>query len=481
MPSHSHYDSLPQNVSRIDEQQIREAAESFLGSSSSLHPVLSHETSINTILSEVNPGDVVTGVRPSGRMSVVRRFFCLFVTFDLLFTVLMWLICIMLINEDVFKMMSEQVVHYNIHTSLFDIVMAATVRFVILLLFYALLYINHWCIIALSTAGTCSFLIAKVFLYDWVSANSPVLQVLLIITSFVIAWGEAWFLDFRVIPQEVLAQNILRGQTGIPNERSPLLQPYLQRLSAQNDDQTESVRNFYSPMDSPAGSDDEQPQMTPRASRRQRCSTIKSVANEALQAARLTLFSSDWRLEKEAQCGDVVESKRKPSGGRLYRLEGQVNTTPQRLLHLLFNELDSSPVWNTQLALAQRLEVIDEHTDISYQVMAEGGGGLVAPRDFVTLRHWEKRLNTITLLTVSTTHAAAPPKSKPIRGTQGPSCWVLEPGLTPGSTRLRWLCDTELGGWVPQAILDQAFASSLLEWMTCLRKHIAALDSLPVP
>lgn len=29
-----------------------------------------------------------------GRMSVVRRFFCLFVTFDLVFVSLLWLICI---------------------------------------------------------------------------------------------------------------------------------------------------------------------------------------------------------------------------------------------------------------------------------------------------------------------------------------------------------------------------------------------------
>lgn len=37
---------------------------------------------------------LMAGMRYNGRMSNVRRFFCLFVTFDLLFTVLMWLICI---------------------------------------------------------------------------------------------------------------------------------------------------------------------------------------------------------------------------------------------------------------------------------------------------------------------------------------------------------------------------------------------------
>ena len=39
--------------------------------------------------------DLIAGHRPEGRMSSVRRFFCLFVTFDILFTSLMWLICVM--------------------------------------------------------------------------------------------------------------------------------------------------------------------------------------------------------------------------------------------------------------------------------------------------------------------------------------------------------------------------------------------------
>ena len=85
--------------------------------------------------------------------------------------------------------------------------------------------------VQISTATTCAFLIAKVFLFDvsifeilmyylyyylflfnilwfqWTSANQPVFQVLLILTSFVLAWAEAWFFDFRVIPQETQARN----------------------------------------------------------------------------------------------------------------------------------------------------------------------------------------------------------------------------------------------------------------------------------
>lgn len=51
---------------------------------------LARTHSINLITEEF-----LGGYMQDGRMSVVRRFFCLFVTFDLVFVSLLWLICIM--------------------------------------------------------------------------------------------------------------------------------------------------------------------------------------------------------------------------------------------------------------------------------------------------------------------------------------------------------------------------------------------------
>lgn len=60
--------------------------------------ISAHSHSINTIPSlrdYIVSEDLLAGQRTNGRMSNVRRFFCLFVTFDLLFTSLMWIICVM--------------------------------------------------------------------------------------------------------------------------------------------------------------------------------------------------------------------------------------------------------------------------------------------------------------------------------------------------------------------------------------------------
>lgn len=53
-------------------------------------------------------------------------------------------------GDTILNALKEQVVHYTIQKSLFDIILAALVRFLLLLLFYGIFAINHWSIIAVS-------------------------------------------------------------------------------------------------------------------------------------------------------------------------------------------------------------------------------------------------------------------------------------------------------------------------------------------
>jgi hypothetical protein len=50
------------------------------------------------------------------------------------------------------------------------------------------------------------------FLMQWSSADQPAFKVLLVLISFILSWGEAWFLDFRVLPQELQAVDYLQGK-----------------------------------------------------------------------------------------------------------------------------------------------------------------------------------------------------------------------------------------------------------------------------
>ncbi|KAM6954694.1 STARD3 N-terminal-like protein [Aplochiton taeniatus] len=175
-------------------------------------------------------------------ISDVRRTFCLFVTFDLLFISLLWIIELN-VNGGIPKQLDKEVLQYDYHASFFDIFLLAVFRFAALILAYAVCKLRHWWAIAITTATTSAFLIAKVILSKLLSQGA--FGYLLPIVSFVLAWIETWLLDFKVLPQE--AEDNHRYLSIIDDsERAVLIHP-----GPLSDGQ------FYSPPESVADSDEE--------------------------------------------------------------------------------------------------------------------------------------------------------------------------------------------------------------------------------
>lgn len=186
----------------------------------------------------------------------------------------------------------------------------------------------------------------------------PIIQVLMIIVSCLLAWGEAWFLDCRVIPQEKNAQRFYRllmviltnpfvnntffvhflchwfdliyiwyfnwrinstyiqqSQTD-DNERSPLLESYLNTIH--NAGHTDSsVANFYSPIESAHNSDSEGDEEE----------LYKNKALADVQAACELLECIDWKVEKIIpSTGDKIQSIQRKKFGKIYRLTVRVSS-----------------------------------------------------------------------------------------------------------------------------------------------------------
>ncbi|XP_050447954.1 steroidogenic acute regulatory protein-like [Cataglyphis hispanica] len=481
-----------------DERQIRMAAEAILSGSinSQRSSVTQHSMtrSPDIVFSE----DLIAGARHNGRMSNVRRFFCLFVTFDLLLTFLMWLICTMIAGESLNTAFENQVIHYHIKTSLFDIVMAAICRFTVLLLFYALLYLNHWIIVAISTATTCAFLIAKVFLFDWTSANQPVFQVLLILTSFVLSWAEAWFFDFRVIPQETQARNWIRN---FPDtERTPLLQNVITE-SRQYAANVDHMSTFFTPVDSPTHSDDEDISKKQGDSRRlsrsselsmflakltpDKIDEYKMRASKMLQNCHNLLTSKEWKIETITTDGDEVSYMQLPPewklDGKVMRITGIVNAPASILIDLLFDDIEEFPLWNKLVTESIKLQNIDENTDIIYQATSSYGGGLITARDFVILRHRKKCGDYYMSSGISVPTTLVQIRPNITRGENGISCFATEELSDEediNKCRFTWILNTNLKGWIPQTVVERAMSTSLIDFITYLRKH---LDDMQKP
>ncbi|XP_026736217.1 steroidogenic acute regulatory protein-like [Trichoplusia ni] len=465
--------------------RFREAAESLLSSVSPHHRTLTHSHSLNLV-----SDDLVAGHRPQGKMSTVRRFFCLFVTFDLLFTSLMWLICVMMRGETLRQIMDTEILSYNVKTSLFDIVMVAVCRFVLLLLFYAVLYINNWSIIALSTGCTCALLIAKVFVFDWVNAVQPVYEVFLILTSFTLAWGEAWFLDFRVLPQELQAKQILESivHTGGPSERTPLLAAH---GSAGGQSYAESTVKWFSPVETPESS--------PRPRRpgeqviltQEQIDEYKAQAHESMLQAWRIVNLQNWHVEKKgSHKGDIVESRRTEQFGKVYRFTGVVECPPKFLYEEFKDNITRLPEWNPTILKSELIKEISPGIDLSYQVTAGGGRGIIAARDFVILRRTaplsadgqvvDREPHSYISSGVSVTVPGYPPHRDMVRGQNKTGCWYLKPrsvqlpsGKIETYTTFQWLMCCDLKGKIPQFVLDAAFATVMLDYIVHVRKFVA--------
>ncbi|EPQ02879.1 MLN64 N-terminal domain like protein [Myotis brandtii] len=167
----------------------------------------------------INPAQLMARIesyegREKKGISDVRRTFCLFVTFDLLFVTLLWIIELN-VNGGIENTLEKEVVQYDFYSSYFDIF--------------------------LTTAVTSAFLLAKVILSKLFSQGA--FGYVLPIISFILAWIETWFLDFKVLPQESEEENrLLIVQDA--SERAALIPGGL------------SDGQFYSPPESEAGSEE---------------------------------------------------------------------------------------------------------------------------------------------------------------------------------------------------------------------------------
>ncbi|XP_046768159.1 STARD3 N-terminal-like protein isoform X3 [Gallus gallus] len=104
-------------------------------------------------------------------------------------------------------------------------------------------YSSSYFDIFFTTAVTSAFLLAKVIISQLFSQGA--FGYVLPIISFILAWIETWFLDFKVLPQEAEEENRFLIAQGA-SERAALLHPGVL-----------SDGQFYSPPESVAGSDED--------------------------------------------------------------------------------------------------------------------------------------------------------------------------------------------------------------------------------
>ncbi|NXP41196.1 STAR3 protein, partial [Leiothrix lutea] len=346
-------------------------------------------------------------------ISDVRRTFCLFVTFDLLFISLLWIIELNT-KVGIKENLKNEIIKYEFKSSFFDIFLLALFRFLVLLLGYAVVRLRHWWVIAVTTLVSSAFLIVKVILSELLTKGA--FGYLLPIVSFVIAWLETWFLDFKVLTQEAEEERwFLAAQAAASR---PLLYP-----------RALSEGQFYSPPESFAGSDNESDEegVGRKALTTQEKEYVRQ-GKEAMEVVDQILAQEEnWKFEKNnaSDFGDVVYTFEIPFHGKTFILKAFLQCPPEMVYQEVILQPEKMILWNRTVAACQILQRIEDNTIVSYDVAAGAAGGVVSPRDFVNVRRIERRRDRYVSSGMSTTHSLKPPLSKYVRGENGPGGFIV--------------------------------------------------------
>uniref|UniRef100_A0A8C2Z1X4 StAR-related lipid transfer protein 3 n=1 Tax=Cyclopterus lumpus TaxID=8103 RepID=A0A8C2Z1X4_CYCLU len=392
-------------------------------------------------------------------ISDVRRTFCLFVTFDLLFISLLWIIELN-ISTSIWDSLKNEVVLYNYRSSFFDIFLLALFRFLCLQVGYAAFRLKHWWVIAFTTLVTSVFLVVKVIVSTLLSQNA--FGYVIPITSFVVAWLETWFLDFKVLTQEADDERAYLAAVNAACERVPMIYP-----PAVSDGQ------FYSPPESIAGSEEDLDEegLGRRAVTSQEMEYV-SRGREAMSVVEQILAQEDnWKFEKNNFGLTVLCT---------YCKSLWIKAFMQCSAELVYQEVILQPEkmvqWNRTIAACRILQRVDDNTLVSYDVSSGAAGGVVSARDFVNVRRVERKRDCYLSAGMATDHDAKPPIGRYVRGENGPGGFaVLKSSSNPSVCTFIWVLNTDLKGRLPRYLIHQSLAATMFEFMSHLRQRITEL------
>ncbi|XP_077051135.1 stAR-related lipid transfer protein 3 isoform X2 [Siphateles boraxobius] len=367
--------------------------------------------------------------------SDVRRTFCLFVTFDLLFITLVWIIELN-INKSIWTNLENEVVHYNFKSSFFDIF--------------------------ITTLVTSAFLIAKVIISDLFTQNP--FGYVLPIASFVLAWLETWFLDFKVLTQEAEDERVYLAAVNAACEPAPLITP-----RAVSDGQ------FYSPPESLAGSEDDLDEegLGRRAVTEQDKEFVRQGREAMAVVEQILTQEENWKFEKTNEQGDAVYTLEIPFHGKTFILKALLQCSAELVYQEVMLQPEKMVQWNRTVSVCQILQRVDDNTMVSYDVSAGAAGGVVSPRDFVNVRRVERRRDCYVSAGMATNYINRPPQSRYVRGENGPGGFVvLKSNSNPSVCTFIWVLNTDLKGRLPRYLIHQSLAATMFEFMSHLRQRI---------
>ena len=188
----------------------------------------------------------------------------------------------------------------------------------------------------------------------------------------------------------------------------------------------------------------------------------------ALEAAIKLSEEDDWNLEMEEDEA-VIKSKINKEGRKIFLCTATVNVPPQVLEDKMM-DIDNLPSWNSTVTESRVLRNLKKDVFVSYQVTAEGGGGLVSARDFVYGGRALHREGQFIVGGQSVEYEGQPEGGDKVRAWHGPSCQIVKQVTgDPNMSSYTWLVDCQYGGNIPTSIINMALPRAQLLMVKSIR------------
>ncbi|KAF6299850.1 StAR related lipid transfer domain containing 3 [Rhinolophus ferrumequinum] len=398
-------------------------------------------------------------------ISDVRRTFCLFVTFDLLFISLLWIIELNT-NTGIRKNLEQEIIHYNFKTSFFDIFVLAFFRFSGLLLGYAVLRLRHWsprwCPVP-SSSSRSFFLSCSAKGHSVTCSPSSPLSLP--------GWRPGSLTSKSYPRKQRRSDSAFSGYLAAQATvaRGPLL--FSGALSE---------GQFYSPPESFAGSDNESDEevVGKKSFSAQEREYIRQGKEATAVVDQILAQEENWKFEKNNEYGDTVYTIEVPFHGKTFILKTFLACPAELVYQEVILQPERMVLWNKTVTACQILQRVEDNTLISYDVSAGAAGGVVSPRDFVNVRRIERRRDRYLSSGIAATHCAKPPTHKYVRGENGPGGFiVLKSTSNPHVCTFIWILNTDLKGRLPRYLIHQSLAATMFEFAFHLRQRISELGA----
>jgi len=203
---------------------------------------------------------------------------------------------------------------------------------------------------------------------------------------------------------------------------------------------------------------------------------IRKAKDAMHQVFKMLFINEAWKMEREERDDITVQSRFFEGIGKVYKMESVVDCPSVVLGRLFWEDVESQPSWNPNVMECQIFERLNQKTEIIYSTASEAAGGLISPRDFVTVRRRKRKGPLHLNISCSVDSKDIPVKPNVIRAHNGPGGWVMRdiPG-EPNKSEFIWLLNTDLKGWIPQRVIDSSIAGVMVDTTRSLRNHVLSL------